>query len=173
MTHSLLQVTWSLIWYCFWVAVLLKYFVSVSFGHSTLHLLHLKHPGSGTAVLPHPAPSLQPPIILWRFGGCLVQIWTLFPISLAWSFFSRCFFEYLSHWCIGGLVELCVNTCLTLPSVPFFFLFYIYMTQIRDDSTFTSFGVTKKLKYIDHNFFAFQARDLNLTFSENSAITNL
>ena len=47
------------------------------------------------------------------------------------------------------------------------------MTQIRDDSTFTSFGVTKKLKYIDHHFFAFEARDLNLTFSENSAITNL
>ena len=36
-----------------------------------------------------------------------------------------------------------------------------YMTQIRDDSTFTSNGVTKKLKYIDHNFFAFEARDLN------------
>ena len=47
------------------------------------------------------------------------------------------------------------------------------MTQIRDDSTFTSFGVTKKLKYVDHHFFAFEARDLNLTFSENSAITNL
>ena len=47
------------------------------------------------------------------------------------------------------------------------------MTQIRDDSTFTSFGVTKNLKYIDYHFFSFEARDLNLSFSENSAITNL
>ena len=45
-----------------------------------------------------------------------------------------------------------------------------YMTQIRDDSTFTSFAVTKKLKYIDHHFFAYEARDLILTFFENSAI---
>ena len=50
---------------------------------------------------------------------------------------------------------------------------YTYMTQIRDDSTFTSFGVTKKLKYIDHNFFAFEAEDLILTVSKNSAITDL
>ena len=47
------------------------------------------------------------------------------------------------------------------------------MTQIKDDSTFTSFGVTKKLQYIDYYFYAFEARDFNLTFSENSAITNL
>ena len=44
--------------------------------------------------------------------------------------------------------------------------------QITDDSTFTSNGVTKKMKYIDHNFFAFEARDLILTFSENSIRTN-
>ena len=132
MTHSLLQVTWSLILYCFWVAVLLKYLVSVSFGHSTLHFLHLKHPGSGTAVLPHPAPSLQPPIILWSFGGCLVQIWTLFPISLAWSFFSRCFFESLSHWCIGGLAELCVNTSLTLPYYYYYHLYIYIYKQLKD-----------------------------------------
>ena len=49
------------------------------------------------------------------------------------------------------------------------FYSYIY----RDDSTFTSSGVIKKLRYIDHHFYAFEARDLNLTFSENSAITNL
>ena len=47
------------------------------------------------------------------------------------------------------------------------------MTQITDDRTFTSNGVTKKLKYIDHYFFAFEARDLILTFSENSPITYL
>ena len=35
----------------------------------------------------------------------------------------------------------------------------IYMKQIKDDSTFTSNGVTKKLKYIAHHFFAFEARD--------------
>ena len=46
------------------------------------------------------------------------------------------------------------------------------MKQVRDDSTFTSNGVTKKRKYIDHHFFAIEARDLILTFSENSAITN-
>ena len=47
-----------------------------------------------------------------------------------------------------------------------------YMTQIRDDSTFTSNGVTTNLKYFDHNFVAFEARDLILSYSENSAITN-
>ena len=44
------------------------------------------------------------------------------------------------------------------------------MTQIMDDSTFTSNGVIKKLKYIDQHFFAFEARDLILSFSKNSAI---
>ena len=44
------------------------------------------------------------------------------------------------------------------------------MTQIRDDSTFTSNGVIKKLKYIDQHFFAFEVRDLILSFSKNSAI---
>ena len=47
------------------------------------------------------------------------------------------------------------------------------MTQIKDDSTFTSNGVTKKLKYIDHHFFECEARDMVLTFSENSAIMNV
>ena len=47
------------------------------------------------------------------------------------------------------------------------------MTQITDEGTFTSNGVTKKLKYIAHYFFAFEARDLKLTFSENSPITYL
>ena len=47
------------------------------------------------------------------------------------------------------------------------------MTQITDDGTFTSNGVLKKLKYIAHYFFAFEARDLILTFSENSPITYL
>ena len=47
------------------------------------------------------------------------------------------------------------------------------MTQITDDGTFTSNGVTKKLKYIAYHFFAFEARDLILTISENSAITYL
>ena len=37
-----------------------------------------------------------------------------------------------------------------------------YMTQITDDGTFTSNGVTKKLKYIAHYFFAFEAKDLIL-----------
>ena len=45
------------------------------------------------------------------------------------------------------------------------------MTQIRDDSTFTSNGLIKKLKYIDQHFFAFEAGDLTLSFSKNSAIT--
>ena len=40
----------------------------------------------------------------------------------------------------------------------------LYMTQIRDDGTCTSNGVQKKLKDIVHNFFAFEARDLILTF---------
>ena len=44
------------------------------------------------------------------------------------------------------------------------------MTQIRDDSTFTSNGLIKKLKYIDQHFVAFEARDLILSFSNNSAI---
>ena len=47
------------------------------------------------------------------------------------------------------------------------------MTQITDDGTFTLNGFTKKLKYIAHNFFVFEARDLIITFSENSQITNL
>ena len=47
------------------------------------------------------------------------------------------------------------------------------MTVITDDGTFISNGVTKKLKYIAHYFFAFEARDLILTFSENSPITYL
>ena len=47
---------------------------------------------------------------------------------------------------------------------------HIYMAQIRDDSTFTSNGVIKKLKYIDQHFVAFEARDLILSFSKNSAI---
>ena len=47
------------------------------------------------------------------------------------------------------------------------------MTQITDDGTFTSNGVTKKLKYIAHYFFAFEARDLILPFSENSPIMYL
>ena len=50
------------------------------------------------------------------------------------------------------------NLTLLVPSLR------LYMTQIRDDSTFTSFGVTKKLKHIDHHFFAFEARGLILTF---------
>ena len=45
-----------------------------------------------------------------------------------------------------------------------------YMTQIRDDSTFTSNGVIKKLKYIDQHFFALEAKNLILSFSKNSAI---
>ena len=44
------------------------------------------------------------------------------------------------------------------------------MTQIRDDSTFTSNGGINKLKYIDQHFVAFEARDLILKFSKNSAI---
>ena len=47
---------------------------------------------------------------------------------------------------------------------------YINMVQIRDTSTFTSNGVIKKLKYIDQHFVAFEARDLILSFSKNSAI---
>ena len=47
------------------------------------------------------------------------------------------------------------------------------MTQITDDGTFTSNGGTKKLKYIAHHFFAFEAKDLIITFSENSPITYL
>ena len=47
------------------------------------------------------------------------------------------------------------------------------MTKITDEETFTSNGVTKKLKYIAHHFFAFEARDLILTFSENSPIMYL
>ena len=47
------------------------------------------------------------------------------------------------------------------------------MTVITDDGTFISNGVTKKLKYIAHYFFAFEARDLIITFSENSPITYL
>ena len=47
---------------------------------------------------------------------------------------------------------------------------YIYMTQIRDDSTFTSNGVIIKLKYIDQHLFAFEARDIILNFCKNSAI---
>ena len=47
---------------------------------------------------------------------------------------------------------------------------YTHMTQIRDESTFTSNGVIKKLKYIDQHFVAFEARDLILSFSKNSAI---
>ena len=39
------------------------------------------------------------------------------------------------------------------------------MTQIRDDSTFTSIGVTKKLKFIDYNLFAFEARE-SIKFSQ-------
>ena len=45
-----------------------------------------------------------------------------------------------------------------------------YMTQIRDDSTFTSNGGINKLKYIDQHFVAFEARDLIISFSKNSAI---
>ena len=44
------------------------------------------------------------------------------------------------------------------------------MTQIRDDSTFISNGGIKKLKYIDQHFFAFEVRDLILSFSNYSAI---
>ena len=44
------------------------------------------------------------------------------------------------------------------------------MTEIRDDSKFTSNGVTKRLKYIDQRFLEFEARDLILNFSKNSAI---
>ena len=40
------------------------------------------------------------------------------------------------------------------------------MMDIRDDGTFTSNGVSKKLKDIAHNFLAFEARDLILTFTE-------
>ena len=40
----------------------------------------------------------------------------------------------------------------------------MYMSQFMDDGTFTSNGVTKKLKYITHHFFAFEAGDLNLFF---------
>ena len=46
----------------------------------------------------------------------------------------------------------------------------LYMTQIRDDSKFTSNGVIRKLKYIYQHFVAFEARDLILKFSKNSAI---
>ena len=35
---------------------------------------------------------------------------------------------------------------------------------------FTSIGVTKILKYIVHNFVTFEARDLIISFSKNSAI---
>ena len=49
----------------------------------------------------------------------------------------------------------------------------MHMTPITDEGTFTSNGVTKKLKYFAHHLFAFEARDLILTFSENSAITYL
>ena len=44
------------------------------------------------------------------------------------------------------------------------------MTQIRDDSTFTSNGGIKKLKYIDQHVVAFEARDIILRFSKKSAI---
>ena len=44
------------------------------------------------------------------------------------------------------------------------------MTQIRDDSTFTSNSVTKKQNYIDQHLLAFEARDLILSFSKNLAI---
>ena len=44
------------------------------------------------------------------------------------------------------------------------------MTQIRDDSTFKSNGGINKLEYIDQHFVAFEARDLILKFSKNSAI---
>ena len=44
------------------------------------------------------------------------------------------------------------------------------MTQIRDDSTFTSNGVVNKLKYIDQYFVAFEAKDLIISFFSNSAI---
>ena len=47
---------------------------------------------------------------------------------------------------------------------------YSYLTQIRDDSTFTSNGVINKLNYIEQHFVAFEARDLILKFSKNSAI---
>ena len=42
--------------------------------------------------------------------------------------------------------------------------------QIRDDSTFTSNGVIKKMKYIDQHFLDLEVRDLILSFSKNSAI---
>ena len=51
--------------------------------------------------------------------------------------------------------------------------YILYMTQFTDEGTFTSNGVTKKLMYIAHYFFAFEARDLILTFSENSPIMYL
>ena len=35
------------------------------------------------------------------------------------------------------------------------------MTQNIYDSTFTLIGVTNKLEYIDHHFFAFEAREQN------------
>ena len=60
-----------------------------------------------------------------------------------------------------GLACILVNTHISL---------YIYMTQIRDDSIFTSNGVLKKMKYIDQHLVAFEARDLILSFSNNSAI---
>ena len=44
------------------------------------------------------------------------------------------------------------------------------MTKIRDDSTITSNGGTNKLQYINQHFLAFEARDLILSFSKDSAI---
>ena len=40
------------------------------------------------------------------------------------------------------------------------------MMDIRDDGTFTSNGVTKKLNYIDQHLLAYVARDLIICFSK-------
>ena len=40
---------------------------------------------------------------------------------------------------------------------------HIYMTQLRDEGTIMSTGVTKKLKYIAQHFIAYVVRDLILT----------
>ena len=45
-----------------------------------------------------------------------------------------------------------------------------YMTEIWDDSTSTSNGVIKKLKYIDQHLVAFEDTDIILSLSKNSAI---
>ena len=75
-----------LIVYCFWVAVLLKTFVSTIFGHRTLHCPHLAQPGLGEMLLPPPDPLLHPPTIFCRFLGCLCASCILLPIALAKSF---------------------------------------------------------------------------------------